>query len=136
MAQGDDSEVTGLSISSAYPNAIITEDNFNPPNVEVITEHNNIVVIAEHNTQPVPQYSPLPYEIPTELVYRPRVDMTISKDSGTTFGNTVSRPLNPIGERQNIITYGNLGRANDLTIKLRFWGRGSFIIGNGVLDIY
>ncbi len=133
--QGDDPGVTGLSIALSYPNAIITEDAFTPPNADIITE-NGITVIMEHNTQPVPPYSPLPYEIPTELVYRPRVDMTISKDSGVTWGNTVSRPLNPIGLRQNILTYGNLGRANDLTIKLRFWGKGNFIVSNGVLDVY
>lgn len=133
MNQGDDPKVTGLSIASAYPNAIITEDSFAPPNVDVVTE-NGITIVAEQNTG-IPS-DIQPYLIPTDLVYRPRVDMTISKDSGITFGSTVSRNLNPIGKRENIITFGNLGRANDLTIKLRFWGIGNFVIANGVLQVY
>lgn len=136
MEQGTDPAVTGLSIASAYPNAIITEDNFNPPNVDVVTEVGEITVVAEINTNPVIPGEIQPYLIPTDLVYIPRVDMSISKDSGITWGNTVSRNMHPIGERQNIITFGNLGRANDLTVKLRFWGHGRFIVGNGVMDIY
>lgn len=136
MAQGDDPRVTGLSIASAYPNAIITEDAFSPPNVEMINEGGNSEIVAEINTDPVPSGSILPYLPPTNLVYRPRVDLTISKDSGVTYSGVVSRPLNPIGVRQNIITFNNLGRANDLTLSLEFWGLDSFVVSNGLLDIY
>ncbi len=135
MAQGDDPNVTGLSINSAYPNAMITEDAFTPPNVDIYSE-NDIQIVGQENLSPTPPGDIAPFLPPQFLVYRPRVDMTISKDAGTTFGSTVSRELNPIGQRQNIITYNNLGRANDLTIKLRFWGTGNFVVGNGVLDIY
>lgn len=135
MNQGDDPDVTGLDIASAYPLAILTEDGFNPADTDVFTQ-NNFVVLAEHNTMPPDPSGISPYLVPTKLVYRPRVDMTISKDSGATFGSTVSRNLNPIGLRQNIITFNNLGRANDLTIKLRFWGRGNFVVSNGILEIY
>ncbi len=135
MAQGDDPYVTDLSIISGLPNPIITEDAFAPPNVDVITEQ-GITVVMEHNTAPITPGSITPFISPTNLVYIPRVDMTVSKDAGTVFGNTVSRNLHAIGNRQNIITFGNLGRANDLTIKLRFWGRGSFVVGNGEVQIY
>jgi hypothetical protein len=136
MEQGTDIAVTGLSINSAHPNAIITEDNFNPANVDLITENNDNVIVSEFNTQPVIDGEALPFLAPTSLTYRPRVDMSISKDCGITWSNTVSRYLNPIGERQNIITFGNLGRANDLTIKLKFWGKCRFIVRNGVVDVY
>lgn len=135
MAQGDDPFVTDLSIISGIQNPIITEDGFNPPNTPVITE-NGITVIAEHNTSPIVPSDIYPYLQPSELVYRPRVDVSISKDAGKTFGNTVQKGLNPIGKGQNIITFPNMGRANDLTIKLRFWGRGSFVIGNGEVQTY
>lgn len=70
------------------------------------------------------------------IVYSPRIDMSISKDSGITWSSFVSRPLNPIGKRENIITYNNLGRANDLTIKLSFLGLGSFVVTNGFVEAY
>ncbi|AXH77668.1 MAG: stabilization protein [Caudoviricetes sp.] len=136
MSQGDDPNVTGLSIASAYPYPILTENAFVPSNVNLITEQQNMVILAEQNTGPIVPYSIFPYLPPTKLVYRPRIDMTISKDSGTIFGNTVSRYLNPVGQRQNIITFGNLGRANDLTIKLRIWSRSNVVLSDGVVDIY
>lgn len=136
MSQGDDPNVTGLSIASAYPYPILTENAFVPSNVNLITEQQNMVILAEQNTGPIIPYSIFPYLPPTKLVYRPRIDMTISKDSGTIFGNTVSRYLNPVGQRQNIITFGNLGRANDLTIKLRIWSRSNVVLSDGVVDIY
>lgn len=68
--------------------------------------------------------------------YRPRIDMSISKDSGTTWSSNVSRLLNPIGKRENIITYNNLGRCNDLTIRLSFIGLGNFVVNNGLVEIY
>lgn len=135
MAQGDDPDVSDLSIISGIQNPIITENAFDPPNVPVITE-NGITVIAEHNTQPITPDDIYPYLAPSELVYIPRVDVSISKDAGITFGNTVSRNLHPIGKRQNIITLGNMGRANDLTIKARIWCRGSVVIWNGEVQIY
>lgn len=76
------------------------------------------------------------FQNPTALTYQPRVDLAISKDSGTTWSNYVSRSLNPVGKRKNIITWNNLGSSNDLTIKLRFWGVGSFVVQNGFIDAY
>lgn len=76
------------------------------------------------------------YQNPTALTYQPRVDMAISKDSGTTWSNYVSRGLNPIGKRKNILSWGNLGNSNDLTIKLKFIGLSSFIINNGIVEVY
>ncbi|MCW1908627.1 MAG: hypothetical protein KIH63_004770 [Candidatus Saccharibacteria bacterium] len=135
LAQGDDPLVAGLSIASAYPDNLITEDNFDPSNDDIISQSGQLMV-AQVNTSPITPYSPLPYAIPTTLVYRPRVDLSISKDGGYTYSNTVSRLLNPIGNRQNIITYNNLGRCNDLVLKFRFWGKGSLIVNNGLLDTY
>ncbi len=70
------------------------------------------------------------------MSYRGRVDMSISKDSGITWSSDVSRQLNPIGKRENIITYNNLGRCNELTIKLSFLGMGNFIVNNGIVEVY
>jgi hypothetical protein len=131
MVQGDDPRVTGLSIQLEVPNPIITEND----NVPIISE-NGIQIIAEQNIFPPQPYDPNQYLQPLELVYRPRVDISISKDAGTTFGNTFPKPLNPIGKRKNIIKALKMGLSNDITFKLRFWGLGSFVIGNGEIQVY
>lgn len=135
MEQGNDPFVTDLSIMSGLQNPIITEDAFTPPNVDVYSQ-GNVVLVAEHNTGSQTTSDVAPYLAPATLVYIPRVDVTISKDSGITFGSTVSHNLNPIGKRQNIITFGNMGRANDLTICLKFLGRSSFTVSNGSIQVY
>ena len=68
--------------------------------------------------------------------YCPRVDVAISKDSGITWSSNVTRTLNPIGKRQNIINYNNMGVCNDLTIKLSFLGLGSFVVTDGFVEVY
>lgn len=70
------------------------------------------------------------------LTYIPRVDLSLSKDSGITWGSIVGKNLQPSGKRKNILTWGNMGVANDLTIKLQFWGSSRFVVNNAVLEIY
>ncbi len=70
------------------------------------------------------------------IPYIPRVDLSISRDGGITWSNTVGRDLNPLGFRQNIINWSNMGICNSLTFKLRFWGMDRFVVNNGVVDIY
>lgn len=136
MDQGNDPYVTGISINQAMPNLIITEDTNSPPDIPMITENSNDYIVAQENNVPEPYGSIVPYLPPTYITYIPRVDMSISQDSGITYGNTVSRYLNPQGIRKNIITFDRLGMCNDLVIKLRFWGLSNFIISNGELQIY
>lgn len=104
MAQGDDPNVTDLSLRSQFNAASLAQDG--------------------------------DFANPSALVYQPRVDMAISKDSGITWSNYVARGLNAIGNRKNIITWNNLGSCNELTLKLRFWGTSSFQVQNGVVDLY
>lgn len=136
MAQGDDELVTGLSIAQITPNLLITEDNFVPPNAPIITENGNFMISEQATNYPLPPYELAQYLPPVQLNYRGRVDMAFSLDSGTTFTNIVPRYLNPIGDRENIITYNKLGRANDMTIRLAFWTLSSVIVSDGVMQIY
>jgi hypothetical protein len=76
------------------------------------------------------------YLPPSSVIYKPRVDLAISKDSGATWSSYVSRDLNPAGNRKNIITWNSMGAANDFSIKLRFWGSSRFVVSNGFLEIY
>jgi len=68
--------------------------------------------------------------------YVPRVDLTISEDSGISWSNTVSRNLNPVGYRKNQLTWEKMGQSNSLTFKFRFWSTSFVVVNNAVLDIY
>jgi hypothetical protein len=70
------------------------------------------------------------------LIYRPRVDLSLSYDGGATYGTWVARYLNPQGYRRNILTWEKMGAANDLTLKFRFVGTGRVVVQNGVMDLY
>jgi hypothetical protein len=66
---------------------------------------------------------------------RPRVDLTISKNGGITFSNTVSYLAKPTGDFKCQPRFNNLGYANQLTFQLRFWGTGRKVIRNGTVEI-
>ena len=129
MAQGDDPLVTSGSI-----NGVGTED-------DIITENGTIIITQQGGTMVTQDSATSSNFVPffnnnLSSTYRPRVDMAISKDSGITWSNYVSRSLNPVGKRKNIITWNSMGAANDLTIKMRFLGMSSFVVQNGFVEVY
>lgn len=119
LGQGEDEAFQELSLTAGAEDQLVLEDG-------------STFIISEDGEILVSEFS----SAPNALIYRPRIDMAISKDSGTTWSNYVSRELNPIGKRKNIITYNNLGSANELNIKLRFWGLGNFVVNDGLVDLY
>ena len=129
MAQGDDPNFSDISLLSESPPDYLTTEGGDIFITEggdpFITEGSSSTAIAD-----------LAYLPPSLIVYQPRVDMAISKDSGITWSQYVGKGLNPIGRRKNIITWNNLGACNELTIKLRFWGTSSFIVNNGWIELY
>ena len=66
----------------------------------------------------------------------PRVDLCLSSDGGKTFGNYVSKQLNSIAERKNILRFWNLGRHNELALQFRFYGYYKFIVGDGEANVF
>lgn len=126
MAQGDDPNVTGLSIDSSYEERMITQDT----GEEMITQDGQFMITQDSLPNTGVGANPL------NLIYRPRVDLSISKDSGNTWSEYVGRGLNPIGMRQNIISWNSLGLSNELTFKLRFWGLSSFVVTDGIAEVY
>lgn len=64
-----------------------------------------------------------------------KIDLSISKDGGETFGNVVEHPLNALGKFKNRFIYWKLGAANDAVIQLRFWGKGRFVATDGIVSI-
>lgn len=65
-----------------------------------------------------------------------RVDLSLSKDGGVSWGNVGSMQLNRYGNRKNTFNEWNLGMANDLVLQFRFWGRERFVVTNGMMSVY
>jgi hypothetical protein len=65
-----------------------------------------------------------------------RVDFSMSKDGGKSFGNSLGVNLNPLGNRRNRFLLNNLGWANDFVPQFRFWGKTKFVVTNGSVRVY
>jgi hypothetical protein len=65
-----------------------------------------------------------------------RIDLSVSKDGGFSFGNTVSKNLNALAKGQNRLIFWRQGRANDFIPQFRFWGEGRFVVGDGEISVY
>lgn len=79
---------------------------------------------------------PLLIEGGTCQVYRPRIDVTISKNGGETYSSVNSYYMHATGHYKNQPRFHHLGEANQFTIQLRFWGFGAVCIANGMLEVY
>lgn len=66
----------------------------------------------------------------------PRMDIRVSRNGGMTFGNFVSVNFNTEGHYKNRFTYFGLGMANEFTLELRFWSKGRFVMGQGLVSAY
>ncbi len=129
MAQGDDSNFSELDLE-AQEDYIITEDGLN----NIISQTGQYLITEDSLLSQ--QDGITIFDNPANLIYRPRIDLAVSKDSGVTFGNYVSRNLNPLGQRKNIITWNNLGSSNDFTVKFRFWTNGAILCTDGFVELY
>jgi hypothetical protein len=68
-------------------------------------------------------------------IYRPRIDVTLSKNGGETYGNAVSYYMHATGDYKNQPRFNLLGEANQITIQMRFWGFGAVVINDGMLEV-
>lgn len=68
-------------------------------------------------------------------IYRPRIDVSCSKNGGETYGNAVPYYMHATGHYKNQPRFNQLGEANQFTIQMRFWGFGSVAIANGMLEV-
>ena len=68
-------------------------------------------------------------------IYRPRIDVSISKNGGHTYGNAVPYYMHATGKYKNQPRFNQLGEANQFTIQMRFWGFGAVVIANGLLEV-
>lgn len=127
IEQGNDPNVTGLSILN-NEDLLITEDLFVHPDDVIYTE--NGIPMADEDSGAGIGAGDLPPP------YIPRVDLSISFDGGISFGNTVGRNLNPVGIRQNILNWENMGMCNSWTPQLRFYGTDRFVAYDGVMEMF
>lgn len=71
-----------------------------------------------------------------EIVERPRIDFSYSKNGNQSFSNVSSYPMNAKSNFINRVNFHRLGRANEFTVQVRFWGFQRFVANNGYLEIY
>lgn len=69
-------------------------------------------------------------------IYRPRIDVTYSKNGGETYSNAVPYFMHATGHYKNQPRFNKLGEANQFNIQMRFWGFGAVVIANGMLEVY
>lgn len=62
------------------------------------------------------------------------IDLSISKDGGETFGNTVRRDLNPVGMRRKIVRWRQLGISRDWVFQFIFSGADAFYIISAYME--
>ena len=68
-------------------------------------------------------------------VIKPRVDLTISKDGGITWSNTVPYVMHATGKYQSQPRFNRLGTGNNITFQLRFWNQGRVVVKNGAVEV-
>lgn len=71
-----------------------------------------------------------------DITYQPRIDISLSKNSGQSWSSFGSINIQPIGKFKNRVNLYNLGQANVLTFQFRFWGMDRFVVTNGTVSIY
>lgn len=129
LEQGTDPFYTGAPLTD---NLIITEDGFvSDPDDDIITETGNTMSLEDSGLDSITPAGPYTADIP----YIPRIDLAISNDGGITWSNYNPRELHQLGNRQNILTWGNMGVANDLCFKFRYIGLYRFIVNNGLAQV-
>lgn len=133
--EGEDPPLVDPDINYVIPRMRICESVRRPDSSRFIA-NSFVLTIEQGSDTAVTGLSISQAIVEQTLTYIPRVDLSISKDSGITWGSIVGKTLNPVGKRRNILTWGNMGAANDLTIKLQFWGTSRFVVNNAVLEIY
>jgi hypothetical protein len=68
-------------------------------------------------------------------IYRPRIDVSCSKNGGETYGNAIPYYMHATGHYKNQPRFNQLGEANQFTIQMRFWGFGAVAIANGMIEV-
>ncbi len=125
LEQGNDPGFSEIDLGAE--DNLITEATFNPPLDDIITEFGSEIIDEDSVGAGGINGN--------QIIYRPRVDLAISKDSGITWSSYAKRDLNPIGFRQNMLHWENMGQANDICFKFRFFGTYRFVVNQAMVDL-
>lgn len=115
----------------------MTIENGVEPNVDfqfecdghILGETSGLIMYSEDD-------EPLLVEGGSCQVYRPRIDLTISKNGGETYSNPVSYFMHATGNYKNQPRFLKMGECNQYTAQFRFWGFGAVVVADAVLEIY
>lgn len=131
LEQGTDPDYSGASALFHERSYIVTEDLST-----VITNESGVPLVVEQDVIDANiGNNYLSRYVGSDIIYKPRVDLAISKDGGITWSPYASRDLHQLGNRKNILQWENMGQANDLCFKFRFWGTYRFIVNNAVVQV-
>lgn len=72
---------------------------------------------------------------PVDPLENPRIDVSLSKNGGITFGNVVPYLMHSTGDYKCQPIFRKLGTGNQLTIQMRFWGTWRFLVKNGKVEV-
>ena len=128
IEQGDSSQFIANSCTFLIDQG--NDPYFPSSPMRFLTTEHGLVLSREQNPGYIGSF------LSTEKVlndYAPRIDLSLSKDYGYTFGSPYSKYLNPLGNRKNRVIFWGLGIANGITVQLNFLSRYHVIVSDGVL---
>lgn len=70
-----------------------------------------------------------------ETVLPSRIDLSLSKDGGKSYGNVVTKDMRPSASPRGKFSYWNLGSANDMRLQFRFWSKERFVVTDSTMEI-
>jgi len=146
MEQGMDNEESLFAIPNLYKGVISTSVDFPLSGTPEIGWYYTVTSLSVTDNNPARTNTGQSF-VPGEIVWNgtrwdvvqdltPRVDLSVSRDGGVSFGNSVGMWLNPVSARQNKFVYFNLGYSNEFVPQFRFWGTSRFVLNNGLVSIY
>lgn len=68
-------------------------------------------------------------------IYKPRVDVKISKNAGITWSNTVAYEMHNTGNFSAQPRFSQLGSCNQFTVQMRYWNTGRVVVKNAMIEV-
>ena len=65
-----------------------------------------------------------------------KVELSLSKNGGISFGNGLSKTLNPLGQRINRLRFRKLGRAFEVVPQIRFYSKARVVATNALMEVH
>ncbi len=99
----------------------------------ILNEITNLPIYTEDTNDP--SDVPILVEGGSCGIYKPRIDVSMSKNGGITFSNSYPYYFHRTGHFNAQPRFNKLGVANQITFQLRFWAFSRIVIKNGLVEI-